>query len=215
MTFYCGCQFDKHNKIDLGSCGYQIQNNPKRANRVEWEHIVPISQLASHLPCWKNGLCLKSDAKKSDAKHALHSAKGVKGRQCCQMIDPTFCKMEADLHNLVPEIGELNALRSNYRFGVLPFVDSHQFGDCEFKIDPVTRRVEPALLTRGFIARAYLYMASQYDWHLSDSQRQLFMAWNRQYPPAAWEIERDKRIEKIQGNSNLFISRYEEYKKEK
>jgi deoxyribonuclease I len=199
-TFYCGCQFDKHNKIDLGSCGYQIQTDSRRAKRIEWEHIVPISHLASHLPCWKNKLCCKSNG------HCF------KGRQCCRMIDPNFAKMEADLHNLVPEIGELNALRSNYRFGVLPFIQENQFGDCEFKIDPSTRRVEPAILTRGMIARAYLYMAEHYHWNLSSSQRQLFIAWNNQYPPVEWEIERNKRIEKIQGNLNPFISQYLEKK---
>lgn len=199
-TFYCGCKYDKHHKIDLQSCGYQIQKNVRRAQRLEWEHIVPISQLASNLPCWKNRLCFKKNGQ------------CYKGRRCCREIDPDFAKMEGDLHNLVPEIGELNALRSNYRFGLLPFIDSHQFGNCEVKIDPVTRRIEPRVLTRGVVARAYLYMAEKYDMRLSDAQRQLFMAWNNQYPPDSWELEWDRRIHDLQGNSNSFISHYQERK---
>lgn len=196
-TFYCGCKFDKHKKIDLGSCGYRIQENEMRAKRLEWEHIVPISHLASHLPCWKKRLCCKKNGE------------CFKGRRCCQEIDANFARLEADLHNLVPEIGELNAKRSNYRFGHLPMSISGQFGSCEIKIDPISRRVEPRKEVRGMIARTYLYMAEQYAYNLSDSQRQLFESWNRQYPPSIWEIERNKRIEAQQGNTNSYISEYE------
>ena len=38
------------------------------------------------------------------------------GRKACSK-DPIFNKMEADMHNLVPAIGELNADRSNFRYG--------------------------------------------------------------------------------------------------
>lgn len=200
QTFYCGCKFDKHNKIDLQSCGYKIQEDPRRAKRLEWEHIVPISHLAAHLPCWKNKLCCNKQGQ------------CFKGRRCCQKSDPQFCKMEADLHNLVPEIGELNAARSNYRFGVLPFVAEGQFGNCEIKIDSETRRVEPRITTRGVIARVYFYMSDSYGFHLSDSQRQLFQSWNALYPPDDWEIERNKRIKEIQGNDNPYISHYLEKK---
>jgi deoxyribonuclease I len=194
QTFYCGCNYDKHNKIDLRSCGYKVQGDIRRAKRLEWEHIVPISQLASHLPCWQKRLCCKNGS-------------CYKGRRCCREIDANFAKMEADLHNLVPEIGELNGLRSNYRFGMLPFVMPGQFGACEFKIDSGTRRVEPRRMTRGTISRVYLYMSKHYNMRLSDSQRQLFEAWNREHPPDAWEVEWDRRIERAQGNSNEYISR--------
>ncbi len=196
MTFYCSCSFDKHGKIDLASCGYKIQQDKRRANRIEWEHIVPISHIASHLPCWQNKQCTKE------------SGKPYKGRECCREIDAVFAKMEADLHNMVPEIGELNACRSNFRFGMLPYVVAGQFGECEFKVDKEHRRAEPKRAVRGMIARTYLYMADRYGVHLSDSQLQLFRAWNKELPPDAWEIERDKRIAAIQGNHNLYISDY-------
>lgn len=200
ITFYCGCKFDKHNTVDIHSCGYEIQGDYRRAKRLEWEHIVPVSHLAGSLPCWKNKLCYR------------RNGSPFKGRECCRQIDPDFAKMEADLHNLVPELGELNASRSNYRFGLLPFISEGQFGECEIKIDPITRRVEPRILARGTIARAYLYMADRYNMPLSDSQYQLFTAWNRSYPPDLWEKEWDKRIETIQGNSNLHISNYDQLK---
>ncbi len=197
QTFYCGCSFNQHHKIDLNSCGYQIQADLERANRVEWEHIVPISQIAGHLPCWKKKLCCKENGE------------CYRGRNCCQKIDPDFARMEADLHNLVPEIGELNALRSNYRFGLLPFINPGQFGSCEMKIDAAGRRVEPPIETRGLIARAYLYIAERYEMRLSDSQRQLFDAWDKLYPPDEWEHEWNRRVTSVQGNTNEHISKYQ------
>jgi deoxyribonuclease-1 len=199
-TFYCGCKFDKHNKVDLKSCGYKVQEDKRRAHRLEWEHIVPISHLAAHLPCWKKPLC-------SNKRGEFY-----RGRRCCQEQDAVFNKMEADLHNLVPELGELNGLRSNYRFGLLPEMEPGQFGECQIKIDSQRRRVEPREAIRGVIARTHLYMVDTYHLELSDSQRKLFRAWNAKYAPSDWEIEWDERIFRIQGNHNRYISHYVEHR---
>jgi deoxyribonuclease-1 len=196
LTFYCGCRYDKHNQINLRSCGYKVQKNLKRASRLEWEHLMPVSLWGKDFPCWKNAICCKG------------KSQCYKGRRCCREVDKNFSKIEADLHNLVPEMGELNGLRSNYRFGLLPHIELGQFGDCEIKIDSETRRVEPRPAARGLIARAYLYMSKTYKIHLSDSQLQLMRAWNALYPPDAWEIEWDKRVASMQGNHNLYISEY-------
>ncbi len=196
VTFYCGCKFDKQGVVDLKSCGYTIQKDKRRARRLEWEHIVPVSHWGNQLPCWREALCCQ--------KHQ----KCYKGRSCCRKMDKRFREMESDLHNLVPEIGELNAIRSNYRFGILGEVPKGQLGACEFKIDKASRRVEPCNDIKGTIARAYLYMQDQYSMALSKSQTQLFLAWNKQYPPLAWEIEWDKRISHIQGNHNRYISEF-------
>ena len=40
VTLYCGCSF-KGKKTDLSSCGYIPKKDKKRANRIEWEHVVP------------------------------------------------------------------------------------------------------------------------------------------------------------------------------
>lgn len=195
-TFYCGCYYDEQGKIDLKSCGYKIQQDTSRANRLEWEHIVPVSHIAFHLPCWQQKLCRKSNGET------------YKGRECCRELDEAFSKMEADLHNLVPEIGELNACRSNFRFGMIPYIETGQFGECYFKIDKENRRAEPKPELRGMIARIYLYVADRYGMNLSDSQFQLLSAWNREWPPEAWEIERDNRIANIQGHHNPFVLEY-------
>jgi deoxyribonuclease-1 len=40
---------------------------------------------------------------------------------------------------------------------------------------------------------------------ISKQEKQLFNAWDKLDPVNEWEIERNKRIDKIQGNLNKFI----------
>lgn len=42
--------------------------------------------------------------------------------------------------------------------------------------------------------------------NLSKQKLKKYTAWNKQYPPNKWEIERNNRITKIRGNSNEFIN---------
>ncbi len=39
-TFYCGCSYDNDGAIDAASCGYEPRKQPKRGERLEWEHVV-------------------------------------------------------------------------------------------------------------------------------------------------------------------------------
>jgi len=93
--------------------------------------------------------------------------------------------MQADMFNLYPAIGAVNALRVNYNFNMLPAVKS-DFGSCVMKID--NRKAEPPEAARGRIARTYLYMDGAYKrYSMSKSQRQLMNAWDKIYPVDAWE----------------------------
>ena len=40
ITLYCGCSF-KGKTPEFSSCGYIPKKDNKRANRIEWEHVVP------------------------------------------------------------------------------------------------------------------------------------------------------------------------------
>ncbi len=42
--------------------------------------------------------------------------------------------MESDLYNLVPAIGEINGLRSNYSFAMIPG-EKREFGTCDLEIE--------------------------------------------------------------------------------
>lgn len=186
QEFYCGCNWEwvgkSGGRVDHESCGYQVRKQKNRADRIEWEHIMPAHSFGQHRQCWQNG-----------------------GRKNCVENDPIFREMEADMHNLVPSVGEVNGDRSNYRFGVLPSTP-YQHGACDVKIDFKQRVVEPRDEIKGMIARTYLYMHDRYNMRMSDQQRQLFQAWDKQFPVSTWERERDARITQRMGHENPHIS---------
>jgi deoxyribonuclease I len=185
-TFYCACEWEwtgrSGGRIDHASCGYSIRAQSNRANRIEWEHIVPASNFGRARQCWQHG-----------------------GRQNCKATDLVFNVMEADLHNLTPSVGEINADRSNYNFGLLPS-SAQQHGACAFKVDFQQRTAEPREAIRGKIARIYMYMHDRYDLPISRQQEQLLMAWDKAHPVTAWERERDRRIAALGAGNNPFVT---------
>lgn len=185
-SFYCGCDINIKGKKwgpDFSSCGYQVRKQEIRAGRIEWEHIVPAWEFGHQKQCWQKG-----------------------GRKNCKK-DSGFKKMEADLHNLVPAIGEVNGDRSNFRFSQWNG-KAKQYGQCHMIVDFKARKVEPPVNTRGKIARTYLYMKKTYGLTIAKSQLKLFNAWDKTYPVDKMECKRDKEIAKIQGNHNPFVSRH-------
>lgn len=148
--------------------------NP-RTQRVEWEHIMPAQNFGKHLPCWKKG-----------------------GRKACKN-DPTFAKMEADMHNLVPSIGELNGDRSNFRYAqAQKDMKFTQYGKCRFYVDFKNKRAYPRDEIKGDIARAYLYMSKTYNINLSAQERKLMEAWDKLDLISQWEKQKNTMIEKMQ-----------------
>jgi len=182
-TFYCNCNYSfekKGNMIDRKSCGYMPRNATtkkgnanERARRIEWEHVMPAENFGKHLPCWREG-----------------------GRKACQK-DPVFQKMEADMMNLVPAIGELNGDRSNYRYGANePKIG--QYGQCNFEVDFEADRAYVRPEIRGDIARIYFYMSEKYNINLSKQERQMMEAWDKLDPMDMWEEEKIKKIHEYQ-----------------
>lgn len=193
-TFYCGCPYNQKGIVIHHDCGFKPAHPSHRSYRVEWEHIMPAYDFGKSLPCWQKTLC-------RDHK----TGKSFKGRNCCRKISPLFRRMESDLHNLVPAIGEINQARSYYTFNHLPDTAELPFGKCLIKIDSHQKQVEPRADIRGFIARSYLYMRDQYGLEISTEQLTLFKNWQKLYPPTPWELERDQRISLVQGNNNPHI----------
>jgi deoxyribonuclease I len=185
-TFYCGCDWrwvgESGGRVDLNSCGYAPRAQENRAERTEWEHVVPAWVLGHQRQCWQEG-----------------------GRRNCASNDPMFEVMEADPHNLVVSIGESNADRSNYQFGMIAG-EPRQHGQCDFEVDFKQRVVEPRPEVRGQIARIYFYMHDRYGLSMSRQQQQMMMAWDRQHPVTAWERQRDARIARIVGHNNPFVT---------
>lgn len=192
-TLYCGANFDKKRNVELPR-GFRTPEHEKRSHKVEIEHIVPAENFGRAFPEWRDG-----------APQCVKNGKRFAGRKCAQ-TNREFSRMEADLHNLAPAIGSVNAVRGNTRFGVLPGMSS-TFGSCPMKVWRNT--VEPPDAAKGMVARTNLYMADAYPkWYrLSDAQRKLFESWDAMFPPDRWECERAQRIWRVQGNPNKITER--------
>ncbi|CAM3673095.1 Endonuclease-1 [Pseudomonas reidholzensis] len=183
---YCGCKWTwvgkSGGRIDPASCGYETRKQQSRAERTEWEHIVPAWTFGHQRQCWQNG-----------------------GREHCADDDPVFKAMEADLFNLYPAVGEVNGDRSNFNYGMASGV-SPQYGQCKTRVDFNQRAAEPRDEVKGLVARTTFYMFDRYQLSMSRQQQQLLMAWDKQHPVSKWEKERDRRIAAVMGHSNPFVT---------
>ncbi|MGE3319623.1 MAG: endonuclease [Candidatus Berkiella sp.] len=191
-TFYCGCQYDKHGVIDFSSCAFRPKNK-RRARYITWEHVVPVSWYGRQLPCWKGQGC------------ESNNHKPLKGRACCRKVDKQFRLMEADLHNLVPEVKDLNQARRNYHFTSNIKYPTQVFRGCEMLVDDQNEEVVVKEQLLGTISRIHLYMAKKYGIVLSPNEHRQFEAWHKQYRPSRWEKEWNQKVAKHQGNLNEFI----------
>ena len=189
-SFYCNCPIDWQGKKaipDLVACGYQARKNVQRASRIEWEHVMPAYHFGHQRLCWQQG-----------------------GRSNCVKTDAVFRRIEADLYNLKPAIGEVNGDRSNYRYGMLA-ATATQYGSCPAKVDFKQQVFEPAPNIRGDIARIYFYMADKYNLSLSRAQQQLFMAWHKQDPVTDEEQQLNQQIATQMGHDNPFVTGVREW----
>lgn len=199
IDFYCGCDYTPRKTgsggiIDASECGYTPRKNKARGKQLEWEHVVPAYYFGSKRTCWKKGnaKCVKTDGTP------------YKGRECCSRVDKTFKKIEADLHNLTPAVGELNGDRSNLPYGIVQG-EPREYGECDFEIGGTPKVTEPRDEVRGDAARIWLYMADTYGIKLTDPQRQMFETWSEDDPVDQMEELRDVRIEAAQGNHNEYV----------
>jgi deoxyribonuclease-1 len=186
-TFYAGCDYEIRGKKlvpILDSCGFHYRKNEKRANRIEWEHIVPAWYFGHNFQCWKDG-----------------------GRKECRDTNDKFRQMEADMHNLVPAIGEINGDRSNYPYGNIRG-EKRVYGKVDMEIESSLRLAEPKRSILGDIARVYLYMRDKYDMYIDPEHEEMFIKWNNQDPVTRWEKKKNLLVKNFQGDTNDYISNY-------
>lgn len=191
ITLYCQAAFDEKGNITPPP-GFTATKHKARATRLEWEHVVPAENFGRTFAEWREGHPDCQDKRGP-----------FKGRKCAERVNKEYRLMQADMYNLYPAIGAVNALRQNYNYAMLPGAPS-SFGICPVKIEG--NKVEPPDYARGTIARTTKYMAGAYArFQLSDQQTKLMDAWDRMYPVDQWECTRAKRIEAIQGNENPLV----------
>ena len=193
-TIYCNCSYKDLHHVDLKSCGYVPRKNKKRAARIEAEHVVPAHAFGQSFPEWRKG----------SPKCVNGKGKSFKGRRCARKVNRDFRRMEADLYNLFPAVGEVNGDRSNYSMAVIAG-EARAYGKCDVEIE--NRKIEPRPEIRGDIARVYMYMEKNYPGHgiISKKNRNLFDVWDKKDPVDRAECERVGRIERIQGNRNSVV----------
>lgn len=205
IDLYCGCTFlpepGRGLRVDLASCGYTVARDAARAERIEWEHAVPAAAFGHTFAEWREG----------SPKCVDRRGRAFRGRKCARVASAEFARIEADLHNLFPVVGEVNGLRGDLPMGALDHHEHHG-GRATFHFGACTSAIEngvfmPRREVRGDLARAYKYMAKAYpERHLvDDAHRAIFDAWDREDPPDAWERERNRLIAARQGNLNEMI----------
>ncbi|MFT6927088.1 MAG: deoxyribonuclease-1 [Psychromonas sp.] len=168
-TIYCAASFDSKKQITPPD-GFHTLKYVKRAKKVEWEHIVPAENFGRTFIEWREGnqACVNN------------KGKSFKGRRCAEKVNYEYRHMQADMFNLYPAIGAVNALRSNYNFTMLPG-EASDFGSCKMKIE--NRKTEPPEAARGRIARTYMYMEQTYPrYNMSKQQRKLMNVWSNLHP---------------------------------
>ena len=118
----------------------------------------------------------------------------------CRTNVPDYRRMLSDMHNIYPSTMSFELTRGTSRFAAIG--DDGLAGECE------TRKaygvIEPQDADKGVVARATLYMMEAYKLPAPSSIDTL-IDWSKRFPPDDAEKARNKKIEKLQGNSNPFI----------
>ena len=208
-TLYCDAEFFKNKKLvlpdgfvlpDLKEVDFTVYDTSQeelemKANRLEWEHIVPAQNFGKTFHEWYDGHenCVSKKGKK------------FKGRACAEKESEEFRYMYTDMYNLYPVIGAVNHLRAHFNFTQFTHPKPATFGVCGGMA--ISRnKVEPRDEIKGFIARTYLYMQYTYPrYRISENMASLLKVWDKQYPITPWECQRAYRIEKVQGNANMIV----------
>ncbi|MBE6422439.1 endonuclease [Succinivibrio dextrinosolvens] len=71
-------------------------------------------------------------------------------------------------------------------------------------ISPHNHRAIIPQRSRGIAARAYLYMSYQYKILLARNQLELYLKWDKDYPPNRNECLRNQLIAEVQGYSKYY-----------
>jgi endonuclease I len=182
-----GYIFEKDDKIQCVYTGYKYKSsyNTKDVGDINCEHTVPQSYFGKKDP------------------------------------------MKSDIHHLFPTHNRVNSSRSNYPFKEIndSYTDKWFIYDGKYitqsnipssNIDAYseletdgTNSFEPREDHKGDVARAIFYFYTMYPTQAGDISRvaniNTLYEWHKQDPVTAWDIERNKRIKKKQGNSNPYI----------
>lgn len=165
-------------------CGLSVKGYSSRATRGEAEHIVPASWFGYKFDCWK------------------------KGRSYCSDHDKTYAAIEGDPLNLQYVYGNINAERSNYKYGEFGYTNDSQthdyLGNGDVLFDNKNKLFEPPESKKGWIGRAHLYMHDKYNVEYSKRYYALMRKW-ASYPTTDWECKYNGLVKRDFGFSNPYV----------
>ncbi len=169
---------------------YTSKKYESRSGIIEWEHVVPASVLVN----------VYDDAKKAWNKGhpscVTSSGKVYKGRVCAEKVSPRFNVILADLYNLQPALGSLNALRSDKPYCEVQG-EKREFGETiDFEISNAC--AEPRDAIKGDLARIMLYMNKKYgvQFNNHDNTMKMLKAWDIMDPIDVWETKKREILSK-------------------
>ena len=113
---------------------------------------------------------------------------------------------QSDLHHLLPARSVVNSLRGSQHFGEPVYGIDRQYTPALSGQDADGHSVFlPIEERRGDVARVIFYMSLRWGLDIPDYEEENLRAWHLADPVDAWEIERNQRIQDLQGNRNPFI----------
>lgn len=192
-TLYCQIPFDENKQL-LFPKWFDVSKVSERSQRIEIEHVIPAEEFGAYIKQWWNG----------DENCIDKNNQSYKGRKCAEKTSRIFRLMQADMYNLYPSVGSINAIRGNFDFAEFPNYVPSLFKECKLKI--ADNKVEIPDNAKGIVARIYLYFENQYPFfQINKDQKDLFIKWDTNFPVQKDECNRTYRIEQIQKNENKIV----------
>jgi endonuclease I len=115
---------------------------------------------------------------------------------------PGFESSRSDIYHLLPCEIAINGKRGNLPFAECPGEPENNSGRVS---ELCGNHFEVPEQQKGMTARAMFYISVSYNIPLDSSQESVLRQWNKKFPPTATEVERSKRVQKVQGNINPFV----------
>jgi deoxyribonuclease I len=116
---------------------------------------------------------------------------------------------KSDLHHLFPSDMNANSMRGNHPFGETMSNDTVCGNAYLGEAAPIQSRgaqyFEPPHEFKGNVARALFYFSIRYKLSIDPIQERYLRHWNELDPVDHEEMERNDKVEEIQGNRNPFI----------
>lgn len=131
---------------------------------------------------------------------------GCKNKYDCRKNSQLYRNIESDLHNFYPSRRDANRLISSSSYGKVK-VSTRTLKDCELKVDTKNRIAQPASEVAGDLSRALFYILFEYGITQKEvtNNYEILLDWHYSDPPDNFEVNRNLKIEKYVGTSNIFI----------